>query len=96
LAEEIAHECFRKGADVLLNLYTDNYYLSYMNELSVESLRQPSVFCKVLSEYSTAQVWLEGLEDPRIFRKIPAEKSDAAGEGENEAHAPYYKKVRSI
>jgi aminopeptidase len=96
LAEDIARECFRKGADVLLNLYTDNYYLSYMNELSVESLRQPSIFCKVLSEYSTAQVWLEGVEDPRIFKKIPAEKSDAAGEGENKAHAPYYKKVRSI
>jgi leucyl aminopeptidase (aminopeptidase T) len=44
LAEEIAHECFKKGADVLLNLYTDNYYLSYMNELPTESLRQPSVF----------------------------------------------------
>jgi len=96
LAEEIAHECFRKSADVLLNLYTDNYYLSYMSELSADSLRQPSIFCKALSEYSTAQVWMEGVEDPRIFKKIPAEKHDAAGEGENKAHAPYYKKVRSI
>ena len=96
LAEEIAHECFKKGADVLLNLYTDNYYLSYMNELSTDSLRQPSVFCKALAENSTAQVWMEGVEDPRIFKKIPAEKHDAAGEGENKAHAPYYKKVRSI
>ena len=96
LAEEIAHECFRKGADVLLNLYTDNYYLSYMTELSTESLREPSVFCKALSEYSTAQVWMEGVEDPRIFKKISAEKHDAAGEGENKAHAPYCKKVRSI
>jgi aminopeptidase len=96
LAEEIAHECFKKGADVLLNLYTDNYYLSYMSELSAESLRQPSVFCKALSEYSTAQVWMEGVEDPRIFKKIPAEKHDAAGEGESKAHAPYYRKVRSI
>ncbi len=96
LAEEIAHECFRRGADVLLNLYTDQYYLSYMNELSADSLREPSVFCKALSEYSTAQVWMEGVEDPRIFKKIPAEKQDAAGEGESKAHAPYYKKVRSI
>ena len=26
LAEETAEECFKKGADVLLNLYTDRFY----------------------------------------------------------------------
>ena len=46
LAEEIADECFKKGADVNLSLYSDQFLLSYLTRLSVESLEQPSVFCK--------------------------------------------------
>lgn len=98
LAEDIAVECFRSGADALLNLYTDRYYKSYMSLLSAESLRQPSVFCRGLTELSTAEVWLGALYDPAIFRTIPDEKMAAADEGETEAHMPAFreKKVRSL
>src|SRR5438132_10486630 len=41
LAEDLATECFKVGADVLLNLYTDKYYSAYMKHLSTEKLRQP-------------------------------------------------------
>lgn len=75
LAEDIAEECFRKGADVLLNLYTDKYMVSYHNLLSTESLRQPSVFCRALTESSTAEIWMGGTYDPAVLKKIAPEKN---------------------
>lgn len=98
LAEEIAEECFKKGADVLLNLWTDKYLSSFYRHLSVESLRQPSVFCKALTESSTAEVLMGGTYDPSVLREITPEKYAAASEGENEAHFPLSKerKVRTI
>lgn len=98
LAEEISDECFKKGADVLLNLYTDRYLLSYMTELTEESLRRPSVFCKTLTANSTAEIWMSGTYDPSILRKIPPKKTAAANEGEAEAHWPLSKekKVRNL
>ncbi len=96
LAEDVAEECFKKGADVNLSIYTDRFYQSYLRELSAESLRQPSVFCKILSEYSTAGVWLGGVYDPSIFRTIPSEKTVADGEGEDKAHSPYAKKTKAL
>lgn len=98
LAEEIAEECFKKGADVLLNLYTDRYLLSYMNELSIESLRQPSVFCRALTEISTVEIWAGATYDPSILRSIPPEKDAAASQGEAAAHWPMAKekKVRTL
>jgi leucyl aminopeptidase (aminopeptidase T) len=98
LAEELSEECFKKGADVLLNLYTEKYMLSYYNLLSAESLRQPSVFCRALAENSTAEIWAGATYDPAVLRKIPAEKGAAAAEGEAKAHHPITeeRKVRSI
>lgn len=98
LAEEIAEECFKKGADVLLNLYTDKYLLSYMKELSVESLREPSVFCKALTESSTVQIWAGSTYDPAVLREIPPEKDAASSEGEAKAHWPLQRdrKVRTL
>ncbi len=96
LAEDIAEECFKKGADVNLSLYTDRFYQAYLRELTAESLREPSIFCKALAENSTAQVWLGGVYDPSIFRTIPSEKIVADGEGENKAHSPYGKKTRAL
>src|SRR3972149_5941249 len=98
LAEDIAVECFRAGADALLNLYTDRYYEAYMRLLTAESRRKPSVFCRGLTELSTAEFWLGALYDPAIFRKIPPDKMAANNEGETEAHMPAFreKKVRSL
>ncbi len=98
LAEDVAEECFKKGADVLLNLYTDRFLLSYHDLLSVESLRQPSVFCRALTENSTAEIWMGGTYDPAVLRKIAPEKNAASSEGESRAHYPLSreKKVRSI
>ncbi|TLZ58804.1 MAG: hypothetical protein E6K16_08090 [Methanobacteriota archaeon] len=98
LAEDIAEECFRIGADVNLSAYTDRFYESYMKLLPEESLRKPSVFCRALTEVSTAEFWLGGLYDPAVFRRIPPEKQAAADEGEYSAHFPLARdrKVRSL
>ncbi len=98
LAEEIAIECFKVGADALLNMYTDKYYEAYMRHLSVESLRKPSVFCRGLTELSTAEFWLGAVYDPAVFRRIPPEKMVANDEGETAAHWPLARdrKVRSL
>jgi aminopeptidase len=92
LAEDIATECFRVGADALLNLYTDAYYTAYLRYLPTESLRQPSVYCRGLTELSTAQFWIGGAYDPSIFRKASAEKLAASDEGETEAHVDIARK----
>jgi leucyl aminopeptidase (aminopeptidase T) len=98
IAEDIAVECFRNGADVLLNLYTDKYHSAYLNLLPAESLKQPSVFCRALTENSTAEIFLLGAQDPEIFRKTPPEKMAADGEGETKAHFPLAreKKIRAL
>ncbi len=98
IAEDLADECFKVGADVLLNLYTDRYYESYMRRLSVESLRQPSAFCHGLTAMSTVEFFLGGPYDPALFRRIAPEKMAAADEGETAAHFPLAKerKVRSL
>jgi len=98
LAEDIAVECFRNGADVLLNLYTDKYQSAYHNLLSVESLRQPSVFCRALTESSTAEIYLLAAYDPNVYRQTPPEKVAADSEGEQKAHYPLAreKKMRTI
>lgn len=97
LAEDLAVECFKVGADALLNLYTDRYQDAYMKHLSVEQLRRPSAFCRGLSEISTATFWLGSLYDPALFRTWPAEKMVANDEGETDAHRPMReRKVRTL
>ena len=98
LAEDIAEECFRIGADVNLSVYTDRFYESYLKLLPEENLRKPSVFCRALTEASTAMVWLFGVHDPAMFRRVPPEKFAAAEEGEALAHLEIARerKVRSV
>lgn len=92
LAEETAKECFRRGADVLLNLYTDEYHEAYLTDLSEGSLKQPSDFCRALTETATAQIWMGQSYDPSFFKAIPPSKLAADSEGENKAHTPLQRK----
>ena len=98
LAEELSEECFKQGADVNLSLYTEKYLLALHDLLSVESLRKPSVFCRALSEVSTAEIWAGATYDPAVLKKIDPEKSAANDEGEFHAHHPITeeRKVRSV
>ncbi|MCI4371797.1 MAG: aminopeptidase, partial [Thermoplasmata archaeon] len=97
LAEDLATECFKVGADVLLNLYTDGFYTAYMKHLSADQLRRPSAFCRGLSELSTATFWVGAAYDPSVYRRVPPEKMVANDEAETEAHLPMReRKVRTL
>jgi aminopeptidase len=87
LAEALAQACFKVGADAMLNLYTDKYYSTYLNQLTLESLREPSKFCSGLAELSTVEIFAGAIEDPRIFDKIAPERRAADREGEQKAHS---------
>jgi leucyl aminopeptidase (aminopeptidase T) len=94
LAEDIAVECFRKGADVLMSLYTDRFFTSYYDLLSEENLRRPSAFCRGLTEKSTAEIFMSATYDPSILRKIDPKKFAADAVGETKAHLPLNKERR--
>jgi leucyl aminopeptidase (aminopeptidase T) len=94
LAEEIADECFRKGADVIMSLFTDKFLASQYGLLSEDSLRTPSAYCRSLTEASTAEVFMTGTYDPTILRKIDPKKLAALNEGESKAHFPLAKQRR--
>jgi leucyl aminopeptidase (aminopeptidase T) len=98
LAEDIAEECLKKGADVIMSLYTDRFLASQYSHLSSERLRQPSAFCRALTESSTAEIFMSGTYNPAILRKIDPEKLAADSEGENKAHLPLAKerKIRTL
>jgi len=98
LAEDIAVECFKKGADVLMSLYTDKFLTSYHHLLSEESLRQPSAYCRSLTEASTAEIFMGATYDPSVLRKIDPKKLAADSEGETKAHLPLSKerKIRTL
>jgi aminopeptidase len=98
LAEEIADECFKKGADVIMSLYTDKFFTSYYQHLSEETLRKPSAFCRSLTETSTAEIFMAATYDPSVLRKIDPKKQAADNEGENKAHFPLSKerKIRTL
>jgi leucyl aminopeptidase (aminopeptidase T) len=98
LAEEVAEECFRNGADVIMSLYTDRFLAANYNYLTEERLREPSDFCRGLTEKSTAEIFMSATYDPTILRTIEPKKLAADSEGENTAHFPLSKerKVRTL
>ena len=98
LAEEIADECFRNGADVIMSLYSDQFYASYYRNMSEESLKRPSVFCKALTQSSTAQIYMANTYDPKVLRTIDSAKLAADAIGENNAHFPLSRerKIRTL
>ncbi len=98
IAEDLATECFRVGADAILVAYTDKFYEAYMKLLPLDSLRQPSAYCRGLTELSTAQFWVGAAYDPSVYRRIPPERMAATSEGETAAHygPSRERKVRSL
>jgi len=98
LAEEIAEECFKRGADVIMSLYTDRFLTSNYRHLSEENLRKPSAYCRGLTEISTAEIFMSGTYDPSVLRTIDPKKLAANNEGENEAHFPLSRerKIRTL
>lgn len=85
LAEQVALECQRAGADPLILLDTDAVFYGQFDNYSLESLRTTSAHCLGLAEYTDSYVWLGGPKDPGPMALVPQERWAAMFQGE-QAH----------
>ena len=85
LAEQIALECQKVGADPLMVLDTDKAFYGQFKNYADENLRTCSAHCLGLAEYVRSYVWLGGPRDPALMARTPKEKFGAMYEGE-QAH----------
>lgn len=85
LAEQVALECQKLGADPAILLDTDNVFYGQLKNYSDENLRKVSAHCMGLVEYVQSYVWLGGPKDPGPMKRAPKEKFAAMFAGE-QAH----------
>jgi aminopeptidase len=96
MANAIAMECFKKGADVLMTLDTDEVFYGHLKVLSKANLRTTSAHCLGLAEYTSVNIFIGGPEDPSEMKRIPADKFTALFEGEKAHYEKSMKKgIRS-
>jgi leucyl aminopeptidase (aminopeptidase T) len=89
LAEHVALECQKLGADPAIFLDTDAVFYGQFRNLTEENLRRVSAHCMGLAEYAQSYVWLGGPKDPGPMKRVPKERFAAMYAGE-QAH---YEKV---
>ena len=85
LAEQVALECQKAGADPFIVLDTDNLFYGQFRNYSDENLRKVSAHCLGIAEYARSYVWLGGPKDPGPMARVPQEKFAASFDGE-QAH----------
>jgi aminopeptidase len=85
LAEHVAVECQKLGADPLVVLDTDRMFYEQFKNYSDENLRKVSAHCLGLADYTQSYVWLGGPKDPGPMARVPQEKFAAMFQGE-QAH----------
>ncbi len=98
LANQLATECYKVGADPFLQLETDEWFYGQFKHLTVDQLRKTSKHCLGLNDYVTAYIGLGGPKDPSPMKRVPKEKFAAMFQGE-QAHyeASLQKKIsRSV
>jgi leucyl aminopeptidase (aminopeptidase T) len=98
VANAMAVECFKQGADAMISLWTDEYYYGLLRELSEESLQIPSKICEAFTEAETATINMFGLKNPEGLKKVSPSKTNAWSEGERKAHYPrnIERKIRNV
>jgi leucyl aminopeptidase (aminopeptidase T) len=98
VANAMAVECFKQGADAMIALWTDEYYYGLLRELSAESLQIPSKICQAFTEAETATINLFGPKNPEGLKKLSPSKINAWSEGERKAHYPrnIQRKIRNV
>jgi leucyl aminopeptidase (aminopeptidase T) len=82
LAENIALECQKAGADPAIWLDTDGLFYAQFKNYSKESLRRVSAHCLGLLDYVNSYVWISGPRDPAPMAKVQDETFAAFFEGE--------------
>ncbi|NWG10906.1 aminopeptidase [Candidatus Bathyarchaeota archaeon] len=88
VANAMAVECFKRGADAMISLWTDEYYYGILRELSEESLKIPSKICEAFTEAETATINMFGPKNPEGLKKLSPSKLNAWSEGERKGHYP--------
>ena len=85
IANDMAIECYKVGADPLIQLETDEWFYGQFEHLSVDQLRRTSKHCLGINDYATAYIGLGGPKDPTPMKRVPKEKFAAMFQGE-QAH----------
>jgi aminopeptidase len=85
LAEQVALECQKAGADPLIVMDTDGLFYGQYKNYSPENLERVSAHCVGLLDYVNSYVWLGGPKDPGPMRTLPKDKVAANFRGE-QAH----------
>lgn len=88
LAEAFALECKRVGAKTHLEVGTDELFYQTALNLPLEYLRETDPFSLALVDVTTANIFIQGPEDPDKLRQITPERLNAL----EEADKPYYEK----
>ena len=82
LANQLAIECYKVGADPFIQLETDEWFYGQFKHLTVEQLRKTSKHCLGLNDYVAAYISLGGPKDPAPMKKVPKERFTAMFQGE--------------
>jgi leucyl aminopeptidase (aminopeptidase T) len=88
LAEAFALECQRVGAEVLLEVTTDELYYDVMLNEPEEYLRKTNPFSLALLDVATANIFVSGPENPERLKLISPDRMSVLTEGDK----PYYDK----
>jgi len=98
VANAMAVECFKQGADAMINLWTDEYFYGLLGELSEESLQEPSRICQAFTEAETATINMFGPKNPEGLKKVDPSKVNAWSTGERKSHYPgsIERKIRNV
>jgi leucyl aminopeptidase (aminopeptidase T) len=88
VANAMVVECFKRGADAMMSLWTDEYYYGMLKELSAESLGVCSKICEMFTETETATINMFGPKNPLGLKGLPNSKLNSWFEAERKAHYP--------
>ena len=96
LAEALAFECRRMGAKTHIEVETDDLFYRTVLSLPLGYLRETDPFTLALLDVATANIFIQGPEDPGKLKQINSERLSAM----DEANKPYYdrlleRKIRS-
>jgi leucyl aminopeptidase (aminopeptidase T) len=81
VAEAVALECQKAGADPGIWADTDAIFYGQFKNYATESLRKVSGHCLGLLDYVDSYVWFTGPRDPKPMATVPKEKFAAHFEG---------------
>jgi len=85
MANQLSLECYKVGADPLIQLETDEWFYGQFKHLTIEQLRKTSKHCLGLNDYVTAYISLGGPKNPAPMKTVPKDKFAAMFQGE-QAH----------